>query len=139
MNGVGTRRMMHSAAYPVSKKYSFPLRIIAVVLVLVIFARLHFIKEDELLVELFDEVKRIWPMLGTPCLVTPFSQYVKNAALMNIFSKSMGEKPFTRLDPNTWDMILGKSGKLPGEVDPEIIALAKEKGFEFTDADPQSY
>ena len=36
-------------------------------------------------------------------------------------------------------MILGKSGKLPGEVAPEIIELAKEKGFEFTDADPQSY
>lgn len=93
--------------------------------------------EDELLVELFDEVKRIWPMLGTPCLVTPFSQYVKNAALMNIFSKSMGEKPFTRLDPNTWDMILGKAGKLPGELAPEIVELAKEKGLEFFDGNPQ--
>ena len=38
-----------------------------------------------------------------------------------------------------WGMILGKSGKLPGEVAPEIIELAKEKGFEFTTADPQSY
>jgi len=28
---------------------------------------------------------------------------------------------------------------LPGEVAPEIKELAKEKGFEFTDADPQSY
>ena len=36
-------------------------------------------------------------------------------------------------------MILGKSGKLPGEVAPEIVELAKEKGFEFTTADPQSY
>ncbi|MBQ0008269.1 MAG: oxaloacetate decarboxylase [bacterium] len=93
--------------------------------------------EDELLVELFDEVGRIWPMLGNPPLVTPFSQYTKNAALMNIFSASMGEAPFTRLDPNTWGMILGKSGKLPGKLAPEIIALAKEKGLEFTDKKPQ--
>lgn len=93
--------------------------------------------EDELLVELFDEVQRIWPMLGTPCLVTPFSQYVKNAALMNLYSKSMGEKPFTRMDPAMWGMILGKSGKLPGELAPEIVELAKEKGYEFYTDDPQ--
>lgn len=96
------------------------------------------LSEDELLVELFEEVQRIWPMLGTPCLVTPFSQYVKNAALMNLFSKSMGEKPFTRMDPAMWGMILGKSGKLPGELAPEIIELAKEKGMEFYTGDPQA-
>ena len=94
--------------------------------------------EDELLVELFDEVQRIWPMLGTPCLVTPFSQYVKNAALFNLYSKSMDEKPFTRMDPAMWGMILGKSGKLPGKLAPEIIELAKEKGFEFYTGDPQA-
>jgi pyruvate carboxylase subunit B len=76
-------------------------------------------------------------MLGTPCLVTPFSQYVKNAALMNLFSRSMGEKDFTRMDPAMWGMILGKSGKLPGELAPEIVALAKEKGYEFYTDDPQ--
>ena len=96
------------------------------------------LSEDELLVQLFDEVQRIWPMLGTPCLVTPFSQYVKNAALMNLFSRSMGEKDFTRMDPAMWGMILGKSGKLPGKLAPEIIELAKEKGFEFYTDDPQA-
>ena len=95
------------------------------------------LSEDELLVELFDEVQRIWPMLGTPCLVTPFSQYVKNAALMNLYSKSMDEKPFTRMDPAMWGMVLGKSGKLPGELAPEIVEIAKEKGFEFYTDDPQ--
>ena len=98
----------------------------------------HELSEDELLVELFDEVQRIWPMLGTPCLVTPFSQYVKNAALMNLYSKSMDEKPFTRMDPAMWGMILGKSGKLPGELAPEIVELAKEKNFEFYTGDPQA-
>ena len=97
------------------------------------------LSEDELLVELFEEVQRIWPMLGTPCLVTPFSQYVKNIALMNLLTDSMGKPRYTMMDNSIWGMILGKSGKLPGEVAPEIIELAKEKGFEFTDADPQSY
>ncbi len=97
----------------------------------------HPYTEDELLVELFNEVQRIWPMLGTPCLVTPFSQYVKNAALMNIFSRSMGEPEFTRMDPAMWGMILGKSGKLPGELAPEIVKLAEQKGFEFYTDDPQ--
>ncbi|MBR1928334.1 MAG: oxaloacetate decarboxylase [Paludibacteraceae bacterium] len=95
------------------------------------------LNEDELLVELFQEVQRIWPMLGTPCLVTPFSQYVKNAALMNLFSRSMGEKEFSRMDPAMWGMILGKSGKLPGTLAPEIVELAKEKGYEFYTDDPQ--
>ncbi len=76
--------------------------------------------------------------LRTPCLVTPFSQYVKNAALFNLYSKSMDEAPFTRMDPAMWGMILGKSGKLPGELAPEIVKLAEQKGFEFYTGDPQA-
>ena len=34
-------------------------------------------------------------------------------------------------------MILGKMGKLPGELAPEIVALAKEKGLEFYTGNPQ--
>ncbi len=95
--------------------------------------------EDELLVKLFDEVAYVWPRVGYPPLVTPFSQYVKNIALMNLLTESMGKPRYSMMDNSIWGMILGKSGRLPGEVAPEIKALAKEKGFEFTDADPQSY
>ena len=95
--------------------------------------------EDELLVKLFDEVAYVWPRVGYPPLVTPFSQYVKNIALMNLLTESMGKPRYSMMDNSIWGMILGKSGRLPGKVDPEIKALAKEKGFEFTDADPQSY
>lgn len=94
---------------------------------------------DDLLVMLFDEVEYVWPKLGYPPLVTPFSQYVKNVALMNVMSQVKGEGRWTMIDNNTWGMILGKSGRLPGELAPEIIELAKSKGYEFTDADPQSY
>ena len=58
---------------------------------------------------------------------------------MNLLRESMGKPRYSMMDNSIWGMILGKSGQLPGPVDPEIIALAKEKGFEFTTADPQSY
>lgn len=94
---------------------------------------------DELMVELFNEVAYVWPRVGYPPLVTPFSQYVKNIALMNLLSKAQDEPRFSRMDESMWGMILGKSGQLPGEVAPEIKELAKEKGYEFTTADPQSF
>mgnify|MGYP000842996667 CR=1 FL=1 len=48
--------------------------------------------QDELLVKLFDEVAYIWPKVGYPCLVTPFSQYVKNLALMNVIQMEKGKE-----------------------------------------------
>lgn len=48
-----------------------------------------------------------------------------------------GEERWTMIDNHTWDMILGKSGRLPGTLAPEIIELAKSKGYEFVDTDPQ--
>ena len=92
---------------------------------------------DELLVMLFDEVKYIWPKLGNPPLVTPFSQYVKNIALMNVMFMVKGEPRWTMIDKNSWDMILGKAGKLPGKLDQEIIDLAKKNNFEFYEGNPQ--
>ena len=93
--------------------------------------------EDELLVKLFNEVEAVWPMVGTPGLVTPFSQYVKNIALMNVRAEIEGKPRFTYMEQNQWDMILGKCGRLPGPLAPEIVELAKEKGFEFFDGVPQ--
>lgn len=92
---------------------------------------------DDLVVMLFDEVSYVWPKLGYPPLVTPFSQYVKNVALMNLMQLVKGEGRWTMMDNHTWDMILGKSGKLPGELAPEIIELAKSKEYTFTNEDPQ--
>jgi pyruvate carboxylase subunit B len=92
---------------------------------------------DDLLVKLFNEVQYIWPMLGNPPLVTPFSQYVKNIALMNVMNMVKGGKRFQMIDNNAWDMILGKIGTLPGTLAPEIVELAKVKGFEFTTDNPQ--
>lgn len=95
------------------------------------------LSQDELLVMLFDEVSYIWPKLGNPPLVTPFSQYVKNIALMNVMFTIKGQERWTMIDKNSWDMILGKAGKLPGNLAPEIIALAKKNKYEFFEGNPQ--
>ena len=92
---------------------------------------------NELVVMLFQEVEYVWPKLGYPPLVTPFSQYVKNTALMNLLHTLKGEPRWTTIDKDTWNMILGKMGKLPGELAPEIVAIAKEKGLEFYSGTPQ--
>ena len=93
---------------------------------------------DDMLVALFNEVEYVWPMVGYPPLVTPFSQYVKNIALMNLLTIAQGKGRFVMMDDAMWGMILGKSGKVPGKIAPEIKKLAKEKGKEFTDIDPHT-
>jgi pyruvate carboxylase subunit B len=93
--------------------------------------------EDELLVKLFDEVKDIWPKLGNPPLVTPFSQYVKNIALLNVMQEIQDKPKFQMIDNNAWDMILGKAGRLPGKLAPEVIELARKQGKEFYEGVPQ--
>ena len=92
---------------------------------------------EELTVQLFQEVEHIWPMLGYPPLVTPFSQYTKNIAVMNLLSMAQGKPRFSQIDKDSWNMILGKAGKLPGPLAPEIVELAKQQGLEFYDGIPQ--
>ncbi len=92
---------------------------------------------DSLMVQLFNEVEYVWPRLGYPPLVTPFSQYVKNTALMNLLAMAQNKPRFSTIDKDTWGMILGKMGKLPGELAPEIVEIAKEKGMEFYTGNPQ--
>lgn len=93
---------------------------------------------DDMLIKLFDEVAYVWPRVGYPPLVTPFSQYTKNIALMNLLTMEQGKGRFVMMDDSMWGMILGKSGKVPGKVDQVLVDLAKEKGYEFTDADPHT-
>ena len=92
---------------------------------------------DSLFSSLVDEVKYIWPIMGYPPLVTPYSQYVKNVAIVNVLNKIKGKERWSLIDDNTWDMLLGKSGKLPGELGEEIKKLSKDLGKEFYDGNPQ--
>ena len=92
---------------------------------------------DQMCVKLFQEVEYVWPRLGYPPLVTPFSQYVKNTALMNLMHTLKGEPRWSTIDPDTMNMIIGKTGKLPGPLAPEIVEIVKAKGLEFYTGNPQ--
>jgi len=92
---------------------------------------------DSLFSSLVDEVKYIWPIMGYPPLVTPYSQYVKNVAIVNVLNQIKGKERWSLIDDNTWDMLLGKSGKLPGELGEEIKKLSKDLGKEFYNGNPQ--
>jgi pyruvate carboxylase subunit B len=93
--------------------------------------------QDDMLVKLFEEVEYVWPKLGYPPLVTPFSQYVKNVALLNVLQLVKGHERYSMIDNNTWDMILGKAGLLPGPLAPEIIELAAKQDKQFFTGTPQ--
>ena len=94
---------------------------------------------DDMLVALFNEVEYVWPKVGYPPLVTPFSQYVKNIALFNLLTIEQGKGRYVMMDDSVWGMILGKSGKVPGEIAPELIELAEKKGFKFVTDDPHTF
>ena len=58
-------------------------------------------------------------------------------ALMNIMSLAQGKPRFCQIDKDSWNMILGRAGKLPGPLAPEIIELAKKNNLEFYTGNPQ--
>jgi len=95
------------------------------------------ITRDDLLVKLFEEVQYAWPQMGYPPLVTPFSQYVKNVSLRNALNLIKGRERWDIIDENTWGMLLGKSGKLPGQLGDDIQAIANEQNKEFFYGNPQ--
>jgi pyruvate carboxylase subunit B len=98
---------------------------------------LPFMTQDQLLIKLFDEVAYVWPRVGYPPLVTPFSQYVKNLAMMNVIAMEKGKERWGMIADDIWDMILGKAGRLPGTLAPEIIEKAEREGRKFFEGNPQ--
>ncbi|HAC22497.1 MAG TPA: oxaloacetate decarboxylase, partial [Porphyromonadaceae bacterium] len=93
--------------------------------------------QDQLLIKLFNEVAYVWPRVGYPPLVTPFSQYVKNLALMNVIQMEKGKQRWSIIADDIWDMILGKAGRLPGPLSPEIEEKAKLENRVFFTGNPQ--
>ena len=53
----------------------------------------------------------------------------------DLLTMEQGKGRFVMMDDSMWGMILGKSGKIPGKIDPELVELAKKQGREFTDVD----
>ena len=95
------------------------------------------LSQDDLLIKLFEEVSYVWPRVGYPPLVTPFSQYVKNLALMNVMQLEKGKERWSMIADDIWDMMLGKAGQLPGPLAPELVEKAKAEGRQFFNGNPQ--
>ncbi len=96
------------------------------------------LSQDELLIKLFEEVEYIWPKMGYPPLVTPYSQYVKNVALMNVMQVLKGKERWSMIDDNTWDLLIGRSGELPGTLSDELVEMANKLSKEFYTGVPQN-
>ena len=93
--------------------------------------------QHELLIKFSSEVAYVWPRVGYPPLVTPFSQYVKNLAMMNVMAMEKGKERWGMIADDIWDMLLGKAGRLPGQLAPEIIEKAEREGRKFFEGNPQ--
>jgi len=72
--------------------------------------------------EVLEEVVYVREKLGFIPLVTPTSQIVGTQAMMNV---KMGR--WKSMPQQTLDLALGRFGKTPAPVDPEIIKLAEQK------------
>ena len=85
------------------------------------------LKEQNALDKLEDvllEVPRVRKDMGYPPLVTPTSQIVGSQATLNILT---GER-YKLITKETRECVLGKYGKLPASLDPDLLAKVTQDG-----------
>lgn len=70
--------------------------------------------------DVMEEMPRVRKELGYPPLVTPTSQIVGTMAMMNVNFKANGMDRYQMAPQEVKDLILGKYGRLPAKVDPEV-------------------
>ena len=70
-----------------------------------------------------EEIPKVRKDFGYPPLVTPASQIVGAQALLNV----MNSRRYENLSNESINLVLGKYGKLPGNIEPELLAKAKNK------------
>ena len=56
---------------------------------------------------------------------------------MNVMQMEKGKARWSMIADDIWDMILGKAGRLPGPLAPEIIEKAEREGRKFFEGNPQ--
>jgi len=82
--------------------------------------------------EVLLEVPRVRQDMGYPPLVTPTSQIVGSQATLNVLT---GER-YKIITKETRECVLGKYGKLPAEINPDLLAKASEGGQEVIQCRP---
>ena len=78
-----------------------------------------------------DEIPKVREDFGFPPLVTPASQIVGAQALLNV----MNSRRYENLSNESLNLILGKYGKLPGDIQADLLEKAQSIGIEEADLD----
>ena len=78
-----------------------------------------------------DEIPKVREDFGFPPLVTPASQIVGAQALLNV----MSSRRYENLSNESLNLILGKYGKLPGDIQTDLLKKAQSIGIEEVDLD----
>ncbi len=78
-----------------------------------------------------DEIPKVREDFGFPPLVTPASQIVGAQALLNV----MSSRRYENLSNESLNLILGKYGKLPGDIQTDLLKKAQSIGIEKADLD----
>ena len=83
-------------------------------------------KQEDMIDLVKDEIPKVRKDFGYPPLVTPASQIVGAQALLNI----MSSRRYENLSNESLNLILGKYGKLPGEIEPDLLRRAESIGVD---------
>ena len=83
-------------------------------------------RQEDKIDKVKDEIPLVRKDFGYPPLVTPASQIVGAQALLNV----MSSRRYENLSNESLNLILGKYGKLPGEINSELLKKAKSIGIE---------
>ena len=78
-----------------------------------------------------DEIPKVRKDFGYPPLVTPASQIIGAQALLNV----MSSRRYENLSNESLNLILGRYGKLPGEIDSDLLTQAESIGIEEMNLD----
>ena len=78
-----------------------------------------------------DEIPKVREDFGFPPLVTPASQIVGAQALLNV----MSSRRYENLSNESLNLILGKYGKLPGDIQTDLLKKAQSIGIEEANLD----
>ena len=83
-------------------------------------------RQEDKIDKVKDEIPLVRKDFGYPPLVTPASQIVGAQALLNV----MSSRRYENLSNESLNLILGKYGRLPGEINSELLKKAESIGIE---------
>jgi pyruvate/oxaloacetate carboxyltransferase len=90
-------------------------------------------KQEDKIELVKEEIPKVRKDFGYPPLVTPASQIIGAQALMNV----MGSVRYDNLSNESKNLLLGKYGKLPGEVNQELLLKVSSLDQETIEEDTE--